>query len=883
VRDGGLLLVLRAAAVLIIATGVNDVIAGAVPQYEPLYVYLGAVALIVWLDGVILGTAAAACATAFYALLFMAPAARLSSPVFVPLGASLGVVAITGSGRALVRSRRRERVQVFPVAPAPQLLTPPPPPPADMTEVLDAIDELREEIRDEIRSAVSHDDGALRRALDASRMAHDLERTRAEGESKLRQSLALDLDVAHRRADSAIAEAKSYAERAAQIEQRLEAALLRAETAVASQEELQQALQAERARHERSVAADEEAKRSLANQIADLEQILETQTLESDKTIAAHSDAQRSLGARIAELEQLLARERGQVETERAHAVAMTAKLAELEQRVKTERERAAAAVAEREEMQRAQQARIATLEQLAATVAARENAQRALQVRVAELEQRLAVTTVERDENERTGTARFAELERALTAERANAAATQQALEAKLMELAEHLTFDHEMELGKVAEEREAMSAQVRDLSTRLASAQRDLEKQRDAAAAEVRDLTTQLASLRHALAEQREAMAAAQSAFDAKLQEVAEHLASDHEADLGRAVEEREAARAEVRELTMRLASAQQDLSEQREALTAAGRAFDVKLQEVAEKLASDHEADLAKAVEERAVARTEVRDLTMRLASAQHDLAEQREALAAAQRAFDVKLQEVAEHLASDHEADLGRAVEEREVARAEVRELGVRLASAQRDLAEQREAAAAAQLEFDAKLQTVVEHLASDHEADLGKAVEEREAAKAEGRSAAARLGVAQQELDRLRSRLEELERGAAPASGKTRILVAHPDPDMRASARASLERAGYEIVVAADGLEALRTAIAARPAIVIADAIMPKMNGRELCQLLKSQEKTAHIRVILLTRATDDPPKGELPPDEVLRKPVPLEVLKATLAQMVSGK
>jgi CheY-like chemotaxis protein len=61
-----------------------------------------------------------------------------------------------------------------------------------------------------------------------------------------------------------------------------------------------------------------------------------------------------------------------------------------------------------------------------------------------------------------------------------------------------------------------------------------------------------------------------------------------------------------------------------------------------------------------------------------------------------------------------------------------------------------------------------------------------------------------------------------------------------------------------------------------------MDGRELCQLLKSQEKTAKIRFVLLMRAGDDPPRGEFTPDEVLRKPVPVETLRATLAGLLSG-
>ena len=89
------------------------------------------------------------------------------------------------------------------------------------------------------------------------------------------------------------------------------------------------------------------------------------------------------------------------------------------------------------------------------------------------------------------------------------------------------------------------------------------------------------------------------------------------------------------------------------------------------------------------------------------------------------------------------------------------------------------------------------------------------------------------------------------------------------------------MTAADGLEALRVAIARQPEIVIAETSMPKMDGRELCQLLKSQEKTAHIRVVLLMRASDEEPRGELPPDEILRKPVPVATLKATLANLLS--
>lgn len=203
------------------------------------------------------------------------------------------------------------------------------------------------------------------------------------------------------------------------------------------------------------------------------------------------------------------------------------------------------------------------------------------------------------------------------------------------------------------------------------------------------------------------------------------------------------------------------------------------------------------------------------------------------------------------------------------------------------------------QFDKKLQTIVTHLASDHETDLGQALSEKEEARAEVRAVSMKLSALQKKYDeeslKLRdaetllaetraaaqAEIDRLRAAVAPQPARPRVMIVHPDADIRATAGASLERAGYEVVTAADGLEALRVAIARQPEVVIAETSMPKMDGRELCQLLKSQEKTAHIRVVLLMRANDEEPRGELPPDEILRKPVPVETLKATLANLLA--
>lgn len=198
--------------------------------------------------------------------------------------------------------------------------------------------------------------------------------------------------------------------------------------------------------------------------------------------------------------------------------------------------------------------------------------------------------------------------------------------------------------------------------------------------------------------------------------------------------------------------------------------------------------------------------------------------------------------------------------------------------ERALAEERAARERLQAEaaeFDTRLQTIVTHLASDHEADLGQAMSEKEEARAEARAL-------QVKLAGLQRRYEEERAAATNPPRRPRVLVVHPDAELRSAALVTLERAGYEVVGAADGLEALRLAIASQPEAVIAESSMPKMDGRELCQLLKSQEKTAHIRFILLMRGHDvAPAQGDLTPDEVLRKPVPVETLKSTLASLLA--
>ncbi len=58
--------------------------------------------------------------------------------------------------------------------------------------------------------------------------------------------------------------------------------------------------------------------------------------------------------------------------------------------------------------------------------------------------------------------------------------------------------------------------------------------------------------------------------------------------------------------------------------------------------------------------------------------------------------------------------------------------------------------------------------------------------------------------------------------------------------------GYQFVLARDGEEALHTARRDKPDLILLDILMPKKDGYYVCQALKQDPETAHIKVIVLT-------------------------------------
>ena len=86
----------------------------------------------------------------------------------------------------------------------------------------------------------------------------------------------------------------------------------------------------------------------------------------------------------------------------------------------------------------------------------------------------------------------------------------------------------------------------------------------------------------------------------------------------------------------------------------------------------------------------------------------------------------------------------------------------------------------------------------------------------------------------------------PAAEKPRVLVVDDYPDAREMYSEYLEYCGFEVVQAANGMEALQRAIETQPDIVLMDLSLPVMDGWEATRRLKADKRTVNIPVVALT-------------------------------------
>ncbi len=84
------------------------------------------------------------------------------------------------------------------------------------------------------------------------------------------------------------------------------------------------------------------------------------------------------------------------------------------------------------------------------------------------------------------------------------------------------------------------------------------------------------------------------------------------------------------------------------------------------------------------------------------------------------------------------------------------------------------------------------------------------------------------------------------AGKKKILVVDDEPDFVAIVRKYLEKEGFEVDVAYDGLEGLTKVRQSPPDAIVLDVMMPEKDGYAVCQELKQSDQYKNIPIVLLT-------------------------------------
>ena len=104
---------------------------------------------------------------------------------------------------------------------------------------------------------------------------------------------------------------------------------------------------------------------------------------------------------------------------------------------------------------------------------------------------------------------------------------------------------------------------------------------------------------------------------------------------------------------------------------------------------------------------------------------------------------------------------------------------------------------------------------------------------------------------------------------TRILIVEDDPDIAELVARYLDKAGFTTERAASGREALQTIAARPPDLLVLDLMLPHVDGLEVCRLVRANEHTTALPIIMLTARAEESERIvglELGADDYLAKP-----------------
>jgi CheY-like chemotaxis protein len=121
-----------------------------------------------------------------------------------------------------------------------------------------------------------------------------------------------------------------------------------------------------------------------------------------------------------------------------------------------------------------------------------------------------------------------------------------------------------------------------------------------------------------------------------------------------------------------------------------------------------------------------------------------------------------------------------------------------------------------------------------------------------------------------------------ATQRALILVVERNPAVQRLERYFLEQGGYSVEFANDGLIALERARELKPQILVAEILVPKLDGLSLCRELKSDSATADIRVLIFSHLHAEDRAREAGADAFLFKPLNEELLIETVEKLIAS-
>ena len=111
-----------------------------------------------------------------------------------------------------------------------------------------------------------------------------------------------------------------------------------------------------------------------------------------------------------------------------------------------------------------------------------------------------------------------------------------------------------------------------------------------------------------------------------------------------------------------------------------------------------------------------------------------------------------------------------------------------------------------------------------------------------------------------------------------VLIIEDDPTMLIGLKDNFEFKGYKVVTAADGEKGLKAALNARPDLIILDIMLPRINGYEICQLIREQKLDTPIIMLTAKGEESDIVLGlNLGADDYVTKPFSIKELLARAA------